>query len=368
MDISNEIYIVPYSCYINLTSRCNLRCKHCFGSYSLPHKNELSLEEWKKVVDELVKSKVFFVNLSGGEPTQSPFFKEFVSYLTRRGLHFILTTNGVFSKNIRNFIIEYKEYLIGIKISLDGPDAESHGFIRLDSRKEYNPMMFEITLENIFSLKKEKIPLTISTVLHKKNIKKMDKFQKLIKKINPISWFISPIIPVGRGESNKFISEFYEYFDNNFWEGVVSQGTKNKINIRLIDMPIEMEKRGLSAYTCAAALNFCEIHSDGTVSPCTLCRVCIPNKFMKFENIKDKSLQEIWNGKIFNEFRGYMNIGCEGCKMLLKCNKCVAQSFRYFGDGKSPTPFCIKNGQALGIKNLDKFKQKLKKEFNIYIK
>ena len=365
MEVLSKIYVSPYSCYINLTSRCNLRCKHCFGSYSVPNKKELSLIEWKRVIDDLIRSNIFFVNLSGGEATQSPFFKEFISYLTKKGMHFILTTNGVFSKDIKNFIIENKEYLIGIKISLDGPDAESHGFIRLDAQGKYNLKIFDITLENIFFFKKKKIPLTIATVLHKKNIKKMDKFQRLIKKINPISWFISPIIPIGRGDANRFISEFYEYFDINFWKEFSKKGREKRINVRMIDMPVEIKKEGLSAYTCAAALNFCEIHSDGTVSPCTLCRICIPQKFMKFENIKNKSIQEIWNSHVFNRFRGYMNIGCDGCKMIPKCNKCIAQSFRYFNNGVSPTPFCIKNGEELGLKNINEYKKKLGGEFNL---
>jgi len=270
MDISNEVYASPYSCYINLTSKCNLRCKHCFGRYSKENDNELDLNEWKKVVDNLVQYNVFYVVLSGGEVTQSPIFKDFVDYLTRKGVYFILTTNGVFSKNIRDFIVKKRDYLISIKISLDGPDSESHGFIRLDSQQKYNPKIFELTMKNINYFKKNKIPLSITTVLHKENIKKMGEFQKLIKKINPINWFVSPIIPVGRGESNKFISEFYEYFDNGFWESLAEDGKKKKINVRLVDIPVEMEKKGLSAYSCAAAINFCEIHSDGTVSPCTL--------------------------------------------------------------------------------------------------
>jgi len=251
---------------------------------------------------------------------------------------------------------------------LDGPDAESHCFIRLDAEGKCNPSIFKITLDNIFFFKKNKIPLTIATVLHKENIKKIKEFQKLIKEINPVSWFISPIIPVGRGDANKFISEFYEYFHDNFWKKIEESGRKDQINVRLIDVPVEVRKEGLSVYTCPAALNFCEIHSDGTVSPCTLCRVCIPEKLMKFENIKEKSLKEIWNGKIFNEFRSYMDKGCDGCKMLSKCNKCIAQSFRYFKNGTSPTPFCIKNGEKLEIKNLDKFQNILKNDFSMDIK
>jgi len=364
MNINKIKYNSPYSCYINLTSKCNLRCKHCFGNYSKPLNKELNLKEWKKVIEDLIKSNVFFINISGGEPTQSPFFKEFIKYLTKRGMHFILTTNGVFSKNLRDFIIKNKEYLVGVKISLDGPDSKSHGYLRLDSNNQYNPNIFKITLNNILFFKKHKIPLTIASVLHKENINKLKKFQKLIKKINPISWFISPIIPLGRWGSNKSISQCYEYFNVDFWYDLAEKNKKNKINVRLIDMP-KKRKKGLSSYECAGAINFCEIHSNGTVSPCTLARICIPKKAIKFENIKNKSLREIWMGKAFNKFRHYMDIGCGGCRMLSKCNKCVAQSFKYFGNGYSPTPYCVKQGNLLGLKNLKKYKKILENNFNI---
>ena len=368
MDLTNKVYVSPYSCYINLTSKCNLRCSHCFGSYSKELENELNLDEWKKVIDDLIENKVFYIVISGGEATQSPFFKEFIQYLVKKGMYSILTTNGVFSKSIRDFILNHKEYLISIKFSLDGPNRDSHGFLRLDAGGEFNPKMFDITIENILFFKKHKIPITIASMLHKKNIKLLKEFEKLIKKINPINWFISPIIPIGRGEENNFISEFYDYFDNKFWEHIKKRGEEEKINVNLIDMPVKMEKTSLSAYSCAAAINFCEIHSDGIVSPCTLSRVIIPKKSMKFENIRDKSLKEIWEGKVFNEFRSYMDVGCEGCKILDKCNKCVAQSFKYFKNGKSPTPFCVKSGKELGLKKYERYKEKLNVEFNLGIK
>jgi len=366
MENLKEPYDSPYSCYLNLTSRCNLRCRHCFGSYSSQQENELSYEEWQRVIDELVKENVFYVNLSGGEPTQNPFFKEIIKYLASKGLHFIITTNGVFSEDIRNFIIKNKEYLIGIKISLDGPDPESHCFLRLNSDGKENFEIFNITYNNIMFFSKKNVPLTIATVLHKENIHKMEKFRKLIKDINPVSWFISPIIPVGRGGQNKFISEYYDYLDSDFWINTEKEGKNKRINVRLIDVPFELEKEK-GYYSCPAALNFCEIHSDGTVSPCTLSRVCIPKELMDFENIKEKNLRSIWHGLVFNEFREYMKKGCKGCEMKERCNKCIAQSFRYFGRGDFPTPFCVKNGEKLGLRNLDMYKEKLKKDFNINI-
>ena len=355
-------YELPYSCQINLTSKCNLKCKHCFGNYSFPEKKELSLEQWKKVFDELVDKKIFYINLSGGEVTQSKFFKEIILYLNRIGLHYILTTNGVFSREIANFILKNKENLIGVKFSLDGPDEESHCFLRLDSSSEYNPQIFHTTLKNIFLFRDRGISLTIATVLHKKNILKMEKFRGLIKKINPTSWFMSPIIPLGRGEKNKFISEFYEFYNPSFWRELKSKGEGQRINVNLIDVPVELKKGGLGAYSCPAAMNICEIHSTGVVSPCTLCRIIIPKKEMNFPNIKENSLESIWNGVVFRKFRSYMKRGCKGCKMLNKCNKCIAQSFLNFNCGDFPTPFCVKNGEALGLQNLNKYREILEND------
>ena len=180
------------------------------------------------------------------------------------------------------------------------------------------------------------------------------------------------IMPIGSEEMDfregLVYDPYVKGFDSNFWNEISNKGIKDKINIKLIDIPINIKNEKLSSYSCAGALNLCEIHSDGTISPCTLCRVCIPEKFMKFENIKEKSLKEIWEGNIFNQFRSYMDIGCNGCKMLPKCNKCIAQSFRYFSNGESPTPFCIKNGEELGIKDIDRYKQKLNEKFNISLK
>lgn len=146
----------------------------------------------------------------------------------------------------------------------------------------------------------------------------------------------------------------------DFWDKLCFEGKSAQINIRLIDMPTKGKDR-LSSYECSGAINFCEIHSNGIVSPCTLSRLCIPECEIKFDNIKEKRLSDIWNGPAFNKFRSFMNKGCEGCKVISKCNKCVAQSYKYFNNGYSPTPYCIKKGEILGLKKLKEYKEMLNK-------
>ena len=329
---------------------------HCLGDYDLELEKELTLEEWKIIFNQLVKNNVFYINLSGGEPTISPYFENILDYLSEIGLHFILTSNGIFSKKICNAIIRNKDYLIGVKISLDGYNDYSHNFIRLTKNSNCNP--FKITMNNILYLKENKIPLTIATVIHKENIKEFHKFISLIKEINPISWFISPIMPSGRGNNNNKIKEDYYYYDKNFWNNLAIMCHKEKINVRFVDLPFDMHSNEtIDYYECGATITFCEINSDGKISPCTLCRTIIPPEYSFSDSLKSNSLKEIWNGKQFQNFRQLKKVGCDGCKAFDKCGKCVPQSFRYFQNGYSPTPYCIRNCDNLNLKNKDDYKQ-----------
>lgn len=344
-----KVLNAPYFCYINLTNKCNLRCLHCLGSYTKELDDELNFNGWRRVIDELTENKVFYVNISGGEPTQHPDFVKIINYLSEKGMHFIITTNGVMSADSFKAVIENKDYLIGLKISLDGYDVESHCFIRKDSAGRYNKVIFDKTMETINKVKEQNVPLTIATVIHEKNIQNFEKFVSLIKEINPISWFISPIIPTGRGFHNTDIIKSYSFYEKSFWSKIYEHCTAARINVRLVDLPFDMRSgRAVDYYECGAALTFCEINADGKISPCTLCRICIPEEELKFDKLTEKSLKEIWQGSSFKQFRSFMKQGCNGCKAFSRCTKCIAQSFRYFSNGYSPTPYCLSN-PSLGI-------------------
>ena len=50
-----------------VTRRCNLKCKHCCVNGGETYK-DLSLDDEKKIVKELIRRKVDKVAISGGEP------------------------------------------------------------------------------------------------------------------------------------------------------------------------------------------------------------------------------------------------------------------------------------------------------------
>ena len=60
--------LVPYVISWNLTTRCNLRCKHCYIDASTPMPGELSTAEALRVVNEIaeVNPETLLIPTGGG--------------------------------------------------------------------------------------------------------------------------------------------------------------------------------------------------------------------------------------------------------------------------------------------------------------
>lgn len=359
----------PHDCYIILTAKCNQRCLHCYGNYGMEvPENELTGKEWDKVFEGLVKSNVFYVNISGGEPTVHPDFLEILQSLKKHKLHFIITTNGLFSEKILNALIDLKDLLIGIKISLDGPDYISNGYIRRDVNKEINEGEYNRMLKNLRVLKEKNIPFTIATCIHKGNINRMDDLLNLVLDLKPVSWYISTISTSGRSFDNLGIFASDSEIEKKKWKDIKDVCEKNDIFVNYIDMPFasSTKKKEKFYYQCPAARSFCEINSDGLVSPCPLARVNIPSEFLKFENIREKSIKDIWNGKPFKKFLELSGQGCKGCEAKDVCDRCIPQSILWFNDPTLPPPHCIQNSKSLGLENRDGLEKLLKEKMGEY--
>lgn len=74
---------------------CNLHCEHCYWWLNRKENEDLTVEQWKKVIDEkFKKNHVFIVTLVGGEPMMRPDVVElFVKEFPKRAS---VVTNGTF--------------------------------------------------------------------------------------------------------------------------------------------------------------------------------------------------------------------------------------------------------------------------------
>ncbi|MFA5823395.1 MAG: radical SAM protein [Thermodesulfovibrionales bacterium] len=89
---------IPLSGGIELTSRCNLRCVHCYYG---PHtdesqtiKNEMDTGKILSVIDEITEAGCLYLLITGGEPLIRKDFSEIYRYIKTKGLLITVFTNG----------------------------------------------------------------------------------------------------------------------------------------------------------------------------------------------------------------------------------------------------------------------------------
>src|ERR1700735_1526350 len=112
-----------------LTYACNLSCVHCLSSSGRRAPAELSTAECKRVIDELERMQVFYVNIGGGEPTVRPDFWELVDYATAHHVGVKFSTNGVRIPPEVAARLAASDY-VDVQISLDGATAEVNDAVR----------------------------------------------------------------------------------------------------------------------------------------------------------------------------------------------------------------------------------------------
>lgn len=105
-----------------ITGKCNMNCLHCFMAMdNAPMMDEFTYEQCIDLLDECVKTGIFTVTLSGGEPMLHPDFFDIVKACSDRDIYIIdLITNGSFlTKDTLKKIKELGQNPM-IKMSFDG--------------------------------------------------------------------------------------------------------------------------------------------------------------------------------------------------------------------------------------------------------
>lgn len=169
----------PLVASLFLTSRCNLNCEYCFAEHRGEFK-DLSVSQWKDIVDELKRRGTELVFLMGGEPLLYEGVGEIIEYVKRKGIQCHLTTNGIL---IPKFIDELKQVDL-VMTSLDGNKAGNDL-----NRGEGS---FEKITRGIEVAKQNNISLRINCVLTRNNVDDVEWLLDYAEKINAYVGFSIP--------------------------------------------------------------------------------------------------------------------------------------------------------------------------------
>jgi pyrroloquinoline quinone biosynthesis protein E len=166
----------PVGLLAELTYRCPLHCPYCSNPLNLAaYRDELTLDEWRRVLDEARALGVWQVHLSGGEPLQRRDLQQIISHTHALGCYTNLITSAVGLTPARAESLKGAG-LDHVQISIQAADP-----VRSD-RLAGTPS-FARKLVAARLVKAMGFPLTLNVVLHRHNLDQMAELLALAEEL-----------------------------------------------------------------------------------------------------------------------------------------------------------------------------------------
>ena len=254
----------PPCLQIEPTSVCNFRCIMCyqsdksFSNKSNGFMSNMSLDLYKKVIDE-VEGKVEAITLaSRGEPTLNKDFKKMLNYSNKKFLALKINTNAsMLDENMIHAILSTD--IQSIIFSVDAADKETYEKIRVNGKFDKimkNLKLFAQIRKDHYSKSKHIVKMSGVKISKNQSMKSMERqFQELADVIAFVNY-----------------SPWESAYDNE---------------------PNDLK------HACKELWTRMFVWADGKVNPCDYDYKSILSKW----NAKDTSISNIWNSREYNDLR-----------------------------------------------------------------
>ncbi len=319
-----------------LTYRCPLQCPYCSNPLEIAkYQNELSTEDWIRVMQQARKMGATQMGFSGGEPLVRTDLEALIQEARRLGYYTNLITSGVGMDEER--IKGFKEAgLDHIQISFQASNEELNNFLGGTKSFQHKKEMARI-------VKKYEYPMVLNIVIHRKNIDQIRDILEMTVELN--ADYVELASTQYYGWSRINVDQLLPTREQLARAETVAKEYQDKMRGRskiIYVIPDYFETRPKPCMNGWGAI-FLTIAPDGTALPCHEAGQ-LP---IEFPNVRDYSIAEVWNDSPgFNHFRGFdwMKEPCRSCPEKEKdFGGCRCQAFMMTGDAANADPVCDKS-------------------------
>lgn len=286
----------PISLQLELTSRCNLRCKHCYNRSGEKNIDRMTGAKWVQFCKTLVDGGgILQATISGGEPLLlGTELWKIMDILHEDGTVFNLISNGlIFDDTAIKAIQKYRFYWL--QISIDSYVAEHHDNFRgvRGSWRKAAEAAYKIALSGI--------PVRIATTITKVDLDHIEKLIQMAINLGASYYIIGEVMPSGRAYDNPdlFLSgeerdQFYKETDH------LKKKYRNEI-----DILSSGSERVQLEYAASGVIDGAIIRPDGNVRLDCTCPFTIGNVLDEdFFDIWTRSAHAWQDAKVLEYIRG----------------------------------------------------------------
>lgn len=309
--------------FFEITSRCNLNCKHC-GSNCSSKGDFLTVKDIEDTL-QTVTSENPMICLTGGEPLMHPDFFEMANRVNSMGFSWGMTTNGTLIDE-QNALDLKRAGMATVSVSLDGMET-SHDLLRQQKGA------WRAAVRGLEALKKAGFEPQVTTVLHRDNFNELELLYSFLCEIGITDWRPINVEPIGRAcESGDFLllpeqlARLLSFIRSKRFDSScnmnVSFGCSHYLGV-------DMERMVRDHYfLCGAGILTASVRSNGDICAC----LDIVNRPELVQgNIKNDNFMDVWKNKFhaFRRDRTADSTKCESCPERFVCGGDSAHTWDY---------------------------------------
>ena len=325
----------PIGVLAELTHRCPLGCPYCSNPLELVRASgELDTATWTRVMQEAADLGILHVHLSGGEPLVRTDLAEIVNAANVAGLYTNLITSSIGLTPQR--LSELKAAgLDHVQISIQGVDP-----VRADTVAHFKGGM-KTKREAARLVVREALALTVNAVMHRGNLADLPQIIDLAQEWGAGRLEVAHVQYHGWALANR-ASLMPSREDFETAARVVDEARTRLEGDLVIDHVVpdyyaDRPKACMGGWGRQVIV----VAPDGRALPCHAA-ASLPG--MTFDNVRDRSLSDIWRtSEAFEKFRGtaWMPKPCQGCERAeIDWGGCRCQAFALVGNAAATDPVC----------------------------
>jgi pyrroloquinoline quinone biosynthesis protein E len=324
----------PLALVAELTHRCPLHCVYCSNPLELQSRsNELSTEVWSRVFKEAAEAGVLQADFTGGEPLARPDIVELVRNARTAGLYVSLITSGLPLDEVKLDLL-VDAGLDHFQLSFQGAREETANDI--SGTKSHQQK-----LRVLQWLKRYRIGLTLNFVIHRRNIDELEEMLAIVEESGAGCVEFASVQYYGWAFANREnLLPTRQQLDRCV-ELLNRAEEKLRGKTRVVFVVPDYYAKYPKACVGGWGRKLMLITPSGDALPCHAAPV-IPG--LKFENVKNCSLREIWeSSEAFQKFRGedWMQEPCKSCERRGQdFGGCRCQAMLLAGDPTATDPVC----------------------------
>ncbi len=303
---------IPLTGSLELTSRCNLNCIHCYlGPHQGPERTnlpELTTSRMLSVIDEITDAGCLNLLLTGGEPLLRKDFKELYSHAKKNGMLITIFTNGTtVTADVVSLLADLPPQ--AVEISLYGATEETYEKITSV------PGSYRKCMQGLHLLLEAGIRVDLKTMLMTLNSHELFRMENMAKELGLKFRFDAALFPKFNGDRSpvslrvppeevvdKEFSDAERYAQwRDYYHHVKSLPASDKL------------------YVCGAGMNSFHIDAHGSLKPCLMSRS------LQY-SLEKGDFATGWRDVIalIREKKAGKDYKCNGCEKGLLCGYCPA--------------------------------------------